>query len=419
MFGRIIKSAVFAAGVAFSMSAASAASAADTIRIGVIEPLSGPIASVGADQLEVIQFVADEINANGGVIGKKFEIIPLDNAMNAEKTTQQLRKAIDQGIRYVTQGVGSNHALNIIKQLGKHNKRNPDQAVLYLNSAAITTAFTNELCSFWHFRFDANVDMKVGALLSAMGRDDIVKNVYMINQNYAYGKSFQDAANRMSKSRMPNGKIVGDDLIVPFGKVQDFTPIIGKIKASGADTVLTGNWGPDLDRLVKAAFGAGLNVQFYTIYGGIPSSIASYGKEAGLALRVKLVSPIHENHPQAKESAEFAKRVREKTQISWTTSNVRWVITLLAKAIEKAGTDDPKAVAYAMEGLDLDGPLGKVVMRKDDHQLQADLLVSELTDQYETELIYKGKGFGVAFKTTAEISVDEATQSTTCIMKRP
>ncbi len=65
------------------------------------------------------------------------------------------------GLSYIIQGVGSNHVLNIIKFVGKHNKRNPGKEILLLNHSAVTSAFTNELCSFWHFRFDANVDMKV------------------------------------------------------------------------------------------------------------------------------------------------------------------------------------------------------------------------------------------------------------------
>ena len=139
------------------------AQAEDTIRIALIEPYSGPIAAIGRDFLQGIQMVADDINAAGGINGKKLEIVPLDNAMKAEKTTEQLRKAIDEGIRFVSQGVGSNHALNIIEQLAKHNSRNPDKTVLFLNHSAVTTAFTNELCSFWHFRFDGNVDNKVAA----------------------------------------------------------------------------------------------------------------------------------------------------------------------------------------------------------------------------------------------------------------
>ena len=146
-------------------------------------------------------------------------IIPFDNQMVAEKTIQQLRKVIDQDIRYVSQGVGSNHALNIIKTLKKHNKRNPGKEIMFLNHSAVTTSFTNEICDFYHFRFDANVDMKVAGLVTKMASDPDVKKVYLINQNYAYGQSFQAAARRLLPERAPHIEIVGDELIVPFGKV--------------------------------------------------------------------------------------------------------------------------------------------------------------------------------------------------------
>lgn len=225
-------------GLAMSGVALPALAAADTIRIALIEPFSGPVAGVGRDTLEAFNFYADRINAAGGILnGRKIEIVPFDNVMNAEKTTQQLRKAIDQNIRFVAQGVGSNHALNIIKALEKYNERNPGKEVMYFNYAAVTTAFTNELCMFWHFRFDHNVDQKVAALTTFMNNDPSVKKVYMINQNYAYGQSFQEAAHKYLKERAPRAELVGDEMIVPFGKVLDFTPYIAKIKASGADTV--------------------------------------------------------------------------------------------------------------------------------------------------------------------------------------
>ena len=399
--------------------AGTAVAAADTVKIGLIEPLSGPIAAVGQEALDSMNAAAAAVNASGGVMGKMIEIVPLDNAMNAEKTTQQLRKAIDDGLRYVTQGVGSNHALNIIKQINKHNKRNPDSSVMFFNHSAVTTAFTNELCSFWHFRFDANVDMKVAALLSAMGADSKVSKVYMLNQNYAYGKSFQAAANKLFKERIPNGELVGDDLMVPFGKVQDFTPFVSKIKSAGADTVLTGNWGPDLVRFVKAAADAGLDVQFYTIYGGIPSSMAGFGKAAAEKVSLKQVSEFHLNEDIADDARTFAEAYLGKYNRSWYADRYRWVIAMFAAAANKAGSVDPVAVGKAMEGMTFEGPVGTVTMRADDHQIQLPMIVSEVTDSANVPFIYDGKDFGFAWATKSAIPADIVSQPTTCKMTRP
>ncbi len=398
--------------------------AADTVKLGLIEPFSGPIAAVGRDALEIFEFFAADVNRRGGVLGgRELEIVPLDNAMNAEKTTQQLRKVIDDGIRFVSQGVGSNHALNIIKFLERHNRRNPDQSILYLNHSAVTTSFTNELCSFWHFRFDANVDMKVAALVTQIARDPSVRKLYLLNQNYAYGQAFQTAAGRLLAGRAPEVEIVGDELIVPFGKVLDFTPYVAKIKAAGADTVLTGNWGPDLVRFVKAAAEANLDASFYTIYAGIPSSVAGIGAKDGVATRLKQVTEMHENDAlydqQPPDLLATYERWRQQTGKSVYSERMRWTIEFFAAALDKAGSDDPVLVARAMEDMTMAGPAGPLAMRAADHQIIFPMVVSTMTEAVDRPFIYAGENYGVAFATDGWVAAEDLELPTTCDMKRP
>ena len=401
-------------GVVLSLSAF-----AQPIRLGLIEPFSGPIAAIGLEALDNFEWAAEAVNKRGGVLGgRMIKVVALDNAMNAEKTTQQVKKAIDRGIRFISQGVGSNHALNIIKQLNKHNRRNPDKAILYLNHSAVTTAFTNELCSFWHFRFDANVDMKVAALTTVMAGDASVKKVYMVNQNYAYGRSVQAAGRKMVPART-NAKLVGDELIVPFGKVLDFTPYVAKIKASGADTVLTGNWGPDVVRFVKAVADAGLDVQFYTIYGGLPTSIKGYGPKAGLAVRIKQLNEMHENDSAYSDPDNYFADYQKKYKRTWYVDRQRFIMEMFAKALDKAGTDDPKAVAFALEGMRHNGPKGEIIMRAKDHQIHMPLVVSTLTRDAARKFVYQGKNLGIGWKTDGWASRADLTLPTTCKMKRP
>lgn len=393
---------------------------ADNIRVGLIEPLSGRIAALGQDALNSFQFAAETVNSRGGVLaGTNIEVIGLDNAMKAEKTTEQLKKAVDMGLSYIIQGVGSNHALNIIKFVDKHNKRNPGKEIVFLNHSAVTTAFTNELCSFWHFRFDANVDMKVAALVTQISRDPSIKKVYILNQNYAYGKSFQAAARQLLAKRVPQVKIVGDELIVPFGKVQDFTPFIAKIKASGADTILTGNWGADIVRFVKGAVGAGLDAKFYTIYGGATSSIGGYGSD-GKKVNLKQVTEMHQNHPGLpKGLVDYSAGYMKKYKDTFYADRQRWLIFMLAAAIDKAGSADPIPVARALEGMTFPGPMGPVQMRASDHQMQMPLVVSMLTDKAPQPIYYKGKNFGIAFQTDGVAERKDTSLATTCKMKRP
>jgi len=402
--------------------AASVTQAADdTIKIALIEPLSGPVAAVGRDSLEAFEFFAERINAAGGVLnGRKLEIVPFDNAMNAEKTTQQLRKATDEGIRFVSQGVGSNHALNIIEALDKYNRRNPGKEVMYFNYAAVTTAFTNELCMFWHFRFDENVDQKVAALTTFMNRDPAVKKVYMINQNYAYGQSFQEAAHKYLKERVPKAELVGDELIVPFGKILDFTPYIAKIKASGADTVLTGNWGPDATRLISAGADAGLEVKYYSIYAGIPAAMNTMGTKVATFAPILQITEGHENDPgNPAWLVQIQNDYLSKYNKSTYADRIFIMFEMLVKAFNKAGSTDPTAVGYALEGMTNRAPGGEAWMRPDDHQIHFPMVVSHISTDVKRPFIYNGENYQMAYVTDGWIDREDMTLPTTCKMKRP
>ncbi len=397
------------------------AQAAETVKIGLIDPFSGPIAAIGLEVIDNYRLAADAVNKRGGVLGgRMIEIVPLDNAMKAEKTTQQVKKAVDLSLRFIAQGVGSNHALNIIKTLNKHNKRNPDKAIVYFNHAAVTPAFTNELCSFWHFRFDADADMKISALVTQIGKNPKVKKLYTLNQNYAYGKAVQAAVNKYLKERASHVELVGDDLMIPFGKVQDFTPYVAKVASLKADAVITGNWGPDFSRFVKAVAAAGLDVDFYSIYAGIPSSVNAYGEAAGIKLRIKQISESHINdEDRAEVKAIYAANLK-KHKRSWYADRYRLVIEMFAAALDKAGTDDPVAVGYALEGMTAPGPYGDdIVMRADNHQIAMPMVVSSIDPNAPKKLVYNDKTFGIGWKTDGWVSTKENTLATTCKMKRP
>src|SRR5437588_518395 len=244
-----------------------AAIAQETLKIGYIDPLSGGGASVGEVGLKTFQFLADELNAKGGIQGKKVEIVPLDNKTNPQESLIQAQKAIDAGVRYLTQGNGSSVAGALSDFITKYNERNPGKEVLYFNYAAVDPILTNAKCSFWHFRWDANSDIKMEALTNYMKTQPSIKNVYLINQDYSFGESVRTTARAMLAAKRPDIKIVGDELH-PLLKITDFSPYVAKIKASGADTVVTGNWGQDCALMLKAAADAGLKVNWYTYDAG-------------------------------------------------------------------------------------------------------------------------------------------------------
>ena len=181
----------------------------------------------------------------------------MDNEVSPEKSLTLLRKAVDDGIHYVTQGNGSAVAFALVDAIGKNNRRAPNQAVMFLNYAAVDPALTNDKCLWWHFRFDADCDMKMRALTDYLVSQAAVKKVYVFNPDYSFGVSVEKAAQAMLANRRPDLQVVGAER-VPLGKVKDFTPYIQKMQAAGADAVVTGNWGADLGAAGEGGTGRGL-----------------------------------------------------------------------------------------------------------------------------------------------------------------
>jgi branched-chain amino acid transport system substrate-binding protein len=398
-----------------SVSAMSAA-AEDTLKIGYIDPLSGGGASVGEVGLKTFQFLADEVNAKGGIQGKKVEIVPLDNKTNPQESLIQAQKAIDAGIRYLTQGNGSAVAGALSDFVTKYNERNPGKEVLYFNYAAVDPVLTNAKCSFWHFRWDASSDIKMEALTNYMKTVPSIKNVYLINQDYSFGESVRTAARAMLAAKRPDIKIVGDEKH-PLLKVTDFSPYIAKIKASGADSVITGNWGQDFELLLKAAADAGLKVNWYTYYAGGTGGPTAI-KQANLDHQVFQITEGIANldHPA---SQEFEKAFRAKYDVSVFYPRAVNEMRMLAMAADKAKSIDPVKVAQALEGMEievLDG--GKGNMRKDDHQFFQPIYISSFGDRSAKEP-FDEEHTGWGWKLAARIDTPATVVPTTCKMERP
>jgi branched-chain amino acid transport system substrate-binding protein len=392
------------------------ASAQETLKIGYIDPLSGGGASVGEGGLKTFQYLADELNAGGGILGHKVEIVPLDNKTNPQESLVQAQKAVDAGIRYITQGNGSAVAAALSEFVAKHNSRNPGKEMLYFNYAAVDPILTNEKCNYWHFRWDANSDIKMEALTNYMKDTPSIKKVYLINQDYSFGQSVRTEARKMLAAKRPDIQIVGDELH-PLLKITDFAPYIAKIKASGADSVVTGNWGQDIALLLKAAADAGLKVNWYTYYAGGAGGPTAI-KQTGLDHQV---FQINEGIPNSghQGAIDFEKAFRAKVNMSLWYPRAVNEMRMLKAAAEKAKSIDPVKVAAALEGLEfevLDG--GKGVMRKDDHQFLQPIYISSFGSRSEKEP-FDEEGTGWGWKPIAKVDTAQATVPTTCKMKRP
>jgi branched-chain amino acid transport system substrate-binding protein len=388
------------------------------IKIGFIDPLSGPFANVGEQGQRNYQLVIEELNARGGVLGQKLELVPLDSKANPQEALNALKQLTDQGVRYVLQGNSSAVAGALSDGVAKHNQRNPDKSILYLNYGAVDPALTNDRCNFWHFRFDADADMKMQALVNYMATQKKIKKVYLINQDYAFGQAVSKAAKEMLPKKRPDVEIVGDDLH-PLGKVKDFAPYIAKIKQSGADTVVTGNWGADLALLVKAGKDAGLKVDYYTYYAGLAGGPTAIG-EAGDG-HVKAVSHWFGNVGDSKSDAinqKYRKRFPDsKDDFVWLASYN--AIEMLAKAMETAKSTDPLKVAQALEGMKFPGFTGEVTMRADNHQLLQPMYIATFAKAGTSGVRYDMERTGLGFRTEGRVEAKETMMPTTCKMQRP
>jgi branched-chain amino acid transport system substrate-binding protein len=401
------------AAAVLAMAGSSAwAQKGETVKVAWIDPLTGLMAPVGQNIMKSFQFTAEHFN-KGNPAGVKFEIVPIDNKLSPQETLNALKSAIDQGVRYVVQGNGSGAAAALIDGVNKHNEREPGKEVVYLNYAAVDPDLTNSKCSYWHFRLDADTSMKMEALTAFMKDQKEIQKVYLINQNYAHGHQVARYAKESLARKRPDVQIVGEDLH-PLAQVRDFAPYVAKIKAAGADTVITGNWGSDLALLVKAAADAGLNAKFYTYYAGTTGTPTALG--AAAAGRVYMVAYSHGNMPGeiGKMVLEFKKRFND----DYYTHATYHAMSLLSTAMAQAKSTDPVKVAAAMEGLKFKSFNGEVEMRKTDHQLQQGLFIS-LWQKTDAKNPIDAENTGHAMVPVKYYESYVSSTPTSCQMKRP
>lgn len=391
--------------------------AADTIKIAVSVGLSGPNAIYGEGQLNAFNAAADIVNARGGVLGgRRIEIVPMDNKGAPQEALIQIKRATDDDIRFVASTVSSViHALT--DAISKHNARNPDKTVLLLNFNALDPALTEAKCSFWHFRFEPHTDMQLMALTQFMAAQSVIRKVYLLNQDYAFGQGMSKASREQLNARRPDIEIVGDELI-PLAKIKDFAPYVTKIRASGADSIITGNWGADLSLLIKASNETGLKAQYYALLAagfGTPSAIGPAGAD-----RVKTVYSWHLNATDPKwERAILDAQTRYKTNADLAYLPAFRTVEMLAAAISKAGTTDPVKVAYAMEGAHFAGPTGDSWMRAEDHQFIAPIFVMSFVKAGQPGVKHDIEGTGYGWKTEAILAPNETLPPVRCQMERP
>ncbi len=392
------------------------------IKVALIESMSGPFANTGEAVFRNLVWATERVNARGGVKlpggPRNLLIERYDSKGQNEEALSALRAAIDDGVTVIAQGNSSATAAVLIDAINKHNEREPAKRVLFLNYSAVDPALTNEKCSFWHFRFDAHADMRMTALMDVFKDDKSIKSIYLIGQDYSFGQSVLKEARRQITIQRSDVQIVGDELH-PLGRVKDFIPYAAKIKASGAQAVLTGNWGNDLTLLIKAAKDVGFEGKFYTFYGnalGAPAAIGDAG--VGKVIAVAEWFPNAAGAPSEAFYQSFRQRF-SAAKDDYVHMRMQMVIEALSQSIEKAASIEAGAVAAQMEKavVTMAGQTG--MMRASDHQFQQPLLVAQMGKLGDAGVKFDVEGSGYGFRVIKALASDKAAMPTTCKMVRP
>jgi branched-chain amino acid transport system substrate-binding protein len=407
---------------AFLPAFARAQGALPPVKLAMIEGLSGGNANGGEAVFRNLAWAVERVNQRGGVrtgLGaQRLQLHRYDSKGQIEEALSALRSAIDDGARVILQGNSSAVAAALLEAINRHNEREPQRRVVFLNYSAVDPILTNEKCSFWHFRFDAHADMRTTALMSVLREDRALNSVYLIGQDYSFGQAVLREARRQLGVQRPDVRIAGDELH-PLLRIKDFAPYAMKIKASGADAVITGNFSSDLTLLVKAAREVGFEGRFYTFYGNALGAPAAMG-EAGIG-KVVAVADWLPNVPTRESEAfyqSFRKRFPDPAD-DYVHMRMQMMVEALAQAIARAGTTEAVPLARALEQVRVSFAGQAGWMRAADHQFQQPLVVGLMDRQGTPGVKFDVEGSGYGFRVVRMIPAGQAEMPHGCRMARP
>lgn len=387
------------------------------VKIGLVETLSGPQASTGQVYRDAVRYAVDQINAAGGWNGEPVQLIQYDNQGGPSGAADKLKTAAAEGVQLIVQGASSAIGGQITEDVRKHNLRNPGREMVYINMGAEALDLTGEKCNFYHFRFAGNADVRTKALVQGMKKANALgTRVYAINQNYSWG---QDMERAIIANAVPGGYTVVAKTLHDVNKIQDFAPYVAKISASGADTVMTGNWSNDLLLLMKASKAAGLKARYGTVYLDQPGNLANAGD---LAIGNFVVHTFNAEAGGA-QGEQFLNDYKTRMGHApvfvepQTVYGMLMVADALKRSPAKNGALDVVAFAKALETARIPTPMGEMSMRAADHQAQLPMVVSVVSREARNKV----DGTDMGFEPVLLLSAQEASTpaQTSCQMVRP
>ena len=340
-----------------------------TIKLGCTEPLSGTFKDIGERYMEGVIYAAKVINENGGLLGKKVEVIPIDSEVKPDVAVRKSTKLIlKDDVKFFCGGTGSSVGGAMSVLMEQHNG-------LFFSYGMDASSLTGQKCNRHFFRPSGNTDGRSFALAQWIF-DNGYKRIAGIAQDYSFGQEAMAAFKKKLKQLDPSINMVAE-IYHPLGN-KDYAPYISQLISAKPDVVFTSNWGNDLALLLKQGKPLGLDAKFACYYANDDVLIKGIADDSAIigSIGVEIyMLPI-----QTPQNIEFVEKFyKDKGYYpSWLRGKSYISTMFWAEAVKKAGTTDIDAVIEAWEGLTYEGPAGKWYMRPCDHQAQVPYWAAEI-----------------------------------------
>jgi len=352
---------------ALTTALVSLANAQGTIKVGVVTPLSGTYAQIGKQVRWGAELAVKEINAAGGVMGRKFELLFEDEEASPPVAGRKAEKLLQQDKVDLLTGTVNSGSTLAVGQVAERNDR------ILVTTVSYATSITGAQCSPNVFRVNANAYQQSSALTSWLMKNAPGKKYYFIGPDYEMGRStisaFQADIKRLG------GTDVGSSY-PPLG-AKDFSTYLGPIRAAQPDVIITATAGNDTVRLLTQLKEYGMLSGKLTLAGAAGAvtqenigalSGAGEGFLSAAGYSADIDTPANKAFVAA-----FKKEYHADPDLFG--ADTYGLFFLFKKAIEKAGTSETSKLRAAMEDMAWDAPQGRKMIRKGDHQAMVDMVV--------------------------------------------
>jgi branched-chain amino acid transport system substrate-binding protein len=343
-----------------------AASAQKPIKVGFPMILSGPGALFGDPASKGAQMFVDEINAKGGVLGRKLELLPRDTKGNADEAVRVSRELIlKENVDFLV-GTLTSAEGPAVSVVAKENK------VVFIAPIPKTDQLTApDKLHPYVFRVAANTTMEGRSAAEIVAKWPVTR-VATISPDYAYGQDVTKSFVEHLKKIKPSMQIV-DQQWPKLGE-PDYTPFINAQMAKKPQAVFSSLWGGHFVNFAKQAKPLGyFDALKYNFIGvgeaGSPESTKAMGKDYPVGIWGNSYDAFYWGETPAHRDyvARLSKYLKDEYPSSWAIQG--WIgMAFLAEAIKKAGSTDADKVSKALLGLTIDTPIGKQTIREKDHQ---------------------------------------------------